>query len=151
MKKQELKKVIKPLVKECIQEVLLEEGLLSTIVAEVAKGMQSTMIVEKRSPKKRPQTPSFRQPSSEEDNYRRQKNSESKQKMKNRRQKLMDAIGQDAYNGVNVFEGTDPLTKAGNPDSRSEAPSVLGEDPTDAGVDISSLVADAAQVWKAMK
>ena len=31
MKKADLKKVIKPLVKECIQEVLLEEGLLSNI------------------------------------------------------------------------------------------------------------------------
>ena len=39
MKKAELKKVIKPLVKECIHEVLLEEGLLSNVVSEVAKGL----------------------------------------------------------------------------------------------------------------
>ena len=38
MKKSELKTLIKPLVKECIHEVLLEEGLLSNVVAEVAKG-----------------------------------------------------------------------------------------------------------------
>ena len=56
MKKADLKKVIKPLVKECIHEVLLEEGLLSNIVSEVAIGMQSNIIKEvsnsarKRSP-----------------------------------------------------------------------------------------------------
>ena len=46
MKKSDLKKIIKPLVKECIHEVLLEEGLLSNVVSEVAKGMQANLIVE---------------------------------------------------------------------------------------------------------
>ena len=48
MKKAELKKLIKPIVKECIHEVLLEEGLLSNVVAEVAKGMQKNVITETR-------------------------------------------------------------------------------------------------------
>ena len=48
MKKNELKSLIKPLVKECIQEVLIEEGLLSNIVSEVAKGMQGNLVVESR-------------------------------------------------------------------------------------------------------
>ena len=48
MKRSDLKKVIKPLVKECIHEVLLEEGLLSNIVSEVAQGMQGNVIVEKK-------------------------------------------------------------------------------------------------------
>ena len=46
MKKADLKKAIKPLVKECIHEVLLEEGLLSNIVSEVAIGMQGNVIKE---------------------------------------------------------------------------------------------------------
>ena len=53
MKKADLKQLIKPLVKECIHEVLLEEGLLSNVVAEVAKGMQGSVIVERR--QKRPE------------------------------------------------------------------------------------------------
>ena len=53
MKKSELKKLIKPLVKECINEVLLEEGLLSNIVSEVAKGMQGQTIVSERKKKRR--------------------------------------------------------------------------------------------------
>jgi len=44
MKKSDLKQLIKPVVKECIQEVLLEEGLLSNVVSEVVKGMQGTLV-----------------------------------------------------------------------------------------------------------
>ena len=36
MKKSELKQIIKPLVKECIYETLVEGGLLSGIITEVA-------------------------------------------------------------------------------------------------------------------
>ena len=50
MKKSDLKHLIKPLVKECIHEVLLEEGLLSNVVAEVAKGLQGNLVVEARQP-----------------------------------------------------------------------------------------------------
>ena len=42
MKEQELnklKKVLKPLVMECIKEAIFEEGVLSTLVAEIATGM----------------------------------------------------------------------------------------------------------------
>ena len=49
MKKNDLKQLIKPLVKECIHEVLLEEGLLSNVVAEVAKvseGCNSSKVAE---------------------------------------------------------------------------------------------------------
>ena len=48
MKKSDLKQLIKPLVKECIHEVLIEEGLLSNVVAEVAKGMQGNLVVESK-------------------------------------------------------------------------------------------------------
>ena len=46
MKKNELKQLIKPLVKECIHEVLIEEGLLANVVAEVTKGMQDALLTE---------------------------------------------------------------------------------------------------------
>ena len=50
MKKSDLKKIIKPVVRECIHEVLLEEGLLSNVVAEVASGLQGSVIVETKQP-----------------------------------------------------------------------------------------------------
>ena len=55
MNKDELKKVLKPLVKQCINEVLLEEGLLSTVIAEVMKGTGATRIVETKQPKQKQQ------------------------------------------------------------------------------------------------
>ena len=48
MKKSELKRILKPLVKECIKDVLLEEGLLSNIVSEVTRGLTSNMVVENK-------------------------------------------------------------------------------------------------------
>ena len=39
MKREDLKKMLKPLVQECVREALYEGGLLSGIVSEVAKGM----------------------------------------------------------------------------------------------------------------
>ena len=46
MNKSQLKQLIKPVVKECIQEVLIEEGLLTEVVAQVTAGMTRQPIVE---------------------------------------------------------------------------------------------------------
>ena len=143
MKKSDLKQLIKPLVKECIHEVLLEEGLLSNVVAEVAKGMQGNLVVETR--REQPEQ------MFNENMQMKRKTNESRQKLKEHRRKLLDAVGADAYNGVNLFEGTDPMTTAGNPTGIPEMPSVLGDDPTDAGVDIGSIMGNASRVWQAMK
>ena len=138
MNKSDLKKLIKPVVKECIHEVLLEEGLLSNVVSEVAKGMQGSMVLES-APKTVVNT---NMPSQH-------KIQESRAKLKQHREKLMNSINSDAYNGVNLFEGTEPMTahesaqpKAGSGD--------LGS-PADAGVDISSLMGGASKIWNAMK
>ena len=40
MKKSQLKHVIKPIVKQCLNELLIEQGLLSNIISEVVKGIQ---------------------------------------------------------------------------------------------------------------
>ncbi len=46
MNKKELKQLIKPLVKECINEVLLQEGVLSSIISEVMIGTQGAVLKE---------------------------------------------------------------------------------------------------------
>ena len=73
------------------------------------------------------------------------------EQLKQHRKKLMDSIGADAYNGVNLFEGTDPLSNREATSSGPQAGSVDLGDPSDSGVDISSLVGGATQIWKAMK
>ena len=130
MKKSELKKVIKPLVKECIQEVLIEEGLLSNVVSEVVKGITDTTLVEQRKPV--PQQ-IVREP----------KNTNLKQQ----RQKLMGAINKDAYNGVDLFEGTTPA-----PAQREQSAGAVDlGDPNDAGVDISSIMGASSKIWERLK
>jgi len=129
--KADLKQLIKPLVKECIHEVLLEEGLLSNVVAEVAKGMQGNLMVEAQQPQvPRPLPPRPKQNTAQ-------------------RQKIMKAVGADAYNGVNLFEGTEAMTSYEAADSKPG--SVDLGDPTSAGVDISSLVGGAGRMWNALK
>jgi len=136
MRKSELKKIIKPLVKECINECLIEEGILSSIVAEVAKGMGAPLIQEQAAP--RPLSkPVFKA----ETIARKPSMNESKKK-------LLDAIGNSAYGGVDLFEGTTPDI----PEQRSEASmgSPLSDvDPSDPGVDISGIIALGGSKWKA--
>ena len=138
MKKSDLKELIKPLVKECIHEVLLEEGLLSNVVAEVAKGLQGNLVGETQ--QKQPQN------LFNEDLKMKRKSSDSRAQMQHHRKKLMEAVGKDAYGGIDLFEGTEPMlhseSQAGHPD--------LG-DTSDAGVDLSSILGNASQVWKSIK
>jgi len=138
MKKSDLKQLIKPLVKECIHEVLIEEGLLSNVVAEVARGLQGNLVVETQ---QKPPPRLFN-----EDSQMKRTASDSRVKMNEHRQKLMDAVGKDAYGGIDLFEGTQPMTstepQAGQPD--------LGN-PSDPGVDLSSILGNASQIWQSMK
>ena len=51
MKSNEFKKILKPLIKQAVREVILEEGILSNIVSEVAQGLQGTMMLETKNEK----------------------------------------------------------------------------------------------------
>jgi len=135
MNKADLKKLIKPLVKECINEVLIEEGLLSNVVTEVARGMQTGLMVEQatQNPKQSARPTS----------------AETTKKVNEHREKLMKSIGADAYNGVDLFEGTNPMTTH---DASEPKPGQVDlGNPVDPGVDISSLVGGASRMWDAMK
>ena len=143
MNKTQLKKLIKPVVKECIQEVVIEEGLLTEVVAEVASGMSRQPIVENK-PKKR------NDKLFNEDLQMQRKSREANKKLQEHRKKLLDSIGGDAYNGVDLFEGTEPLRNTGSP-GQAHTPSVLGDNPDDAGVDISSIMGNATKMWDMMK
>ena len=48
MNKEQLKKTLKPMIKECIREVLLEEGMLSRIVKETAEGLQGVQVLKEQ-------------------------------------------------------------------------------------------------------
>ena len=138
MKKSDLNKAIKPLVKECINEILIEEGLLANIVTEVNKGLQASPLVESR-----PLPPAA-------DSQQRQMHANaSREKIREHKRKLMDSIGKNAYNGVDLFENTTPM--AAQDTGTPRAGSVDLGNPADAGVDIGSLMGTASKIWDAMK
>tara|TARA_Y100000592_G_scaffold94279_1_gene158795 strand:+ start:484 stop:900 length:417 start_codon:yes stop_codon:yes gene_type:complete len=132
MKKNELKKILKPLIKECIKEVIFEEGTLSTIISEVMKGTSgSQQIVETTA--QRPKQ-----------NFARQER--KMQEAKERKQKLLDSIGRDAFNGVNLFEGTTPTTAPSSTQGQGPLDNVAPNDP---GVDISGIFSGhSAKIWQ---
>jgi len=132
MKKNELKNMLKPLIKECIKEVIFEEGALSTIISEVMKGTSgSQQIVETKT----------QQPKQD---FARQER--KMQEAKQRKRKLLDSIGKDAYNGVNLFEGTTPTSAPSSTQGRGPLDGVA---PSDPGVDISGIFSGhSAQIWQ---
>jgi len=145
MKRSELKNTIKPLVKECISEILLEEGLLSNIVSEVAKGMSTGTVITERAPP--PNTSSHVSASEKISRLRRQ--TDASKGLQKSREKLMESLGSDAYGGVNLFEGIQPAPEQKSPENAAANP--LGDvEPHDPGVDISGFMATGGANWKAL-
>tara|TARA_B100000131_G_scaffold256579_1_gene251360 strand:- start:410 stop:790 length:381 start_codon:yes stop_codon:yes gene_type:complete len=121
MDKNELKKVLKPLIKECIKEVLLEHGVSSLMTES---------------------TPVAKQPNYVDHAAQNERARLAKENLERKKKKMLDAIGNDAYNGVDLFEGTTPTTAPSEP---GRGP-LAGTDPRDAGVDITKL--PNFNVWK---
>ena len=128
MDKNELKKALKPLIKQCIKEVIFEEGVLSNIIVEVATGLTTSVsepIVENKPAPQRKDEAVL----------------ESKKR-------LLDSISRDAYNGVDLFENTKPISKAGAPGDTSAPSGPLSSyAPDDAGVDINGILSIAGNSW----
>ncbi len=138
MKEQELnklKKVLKPLVMECIKEAIFEEGVLSTLVAEIVSGMGQPIVEQKKqesvSPKRDTEKVSRR--------------------LQESKSKILSAIGKDAYGGVDIFEGTAPLSSAGSPNATPSHSPLANIDPNDKGVDIDGLLGAFGGKWDALK
>ena len=133
---EKLKKILKPIVEECIREAIFQEGVLSTLVAEIVSGMGAAPIVENK------------QPEPKYDNIAAEK------ALKETKQRMLEAIGDSSYaslNGVNIFEGTDPLSTSGKPGAAPSSSPMANIDPGDKGVDIDSLVGLFGNKWNTLK
>ena len=129
------------MIKECIKEVIFEDGTLSNIVAEVAQGLGSAPLVEAKEPSR----PSFEDIVDREALAEQQRAAAAQQ-----REQLLSAINTDAYGGVDIFEGTAPLAKGGVVSSTPQSQGPLSDvDPRDPGVDISSIMGIAGNRWSA--
>lgn len=134
MKKSEFKEMIK----ESVKEVLIEEGVLKNVISEVVKAVGNTQPVQ--------QSVATQQTFTEQASL--EAAEKQKQKLAETRKKMLDAIGKDSFGGVDLFEGTTPIKKGGSPNSPATPSSALeGVDPSDSGVDISSLLG-ASNAWK---
>ena len=117
------------MIKECVREIIFEEGTISNIVAEVVSGLNKDIIVESKALNSRPR--SKKRTAAPPQNF--------SKKIKESKKKLLDAIGKDAYKGVNLFEGTSPLTNSQSK-ATSGAKSPLADiAPNDPGVNITNI------------
>jgi len=133
MKKNELKTMLKPLIKECIKECIFEEGVLSGIITEVAKGMSNQRIVaEGLTIESNTNTP---------DPEELEKKAAALEAQRQERIKKLNETM--SFGGVDVFEGTKEILPEGNQHSP-----LAGTAPNDAGVDISGIVNLANGKWK---
>jgi hypothetical protein len=133
MKKNELKTMLKPLIKECIKECIFEEGVLSGIITEVAKGMSNQRIVaEGLTIENKSNTP---------DPKELERKAEALEAERQERIKRLNETM--SFGGVDVFEGTKEIIPEGNQHSP-----LAGTAPTDSGVDISGIMKIANGKWK---
>ena len=117
---EKLRKVLKPLIKECIKEIIFEEGVLSSIIRE-AQGSPAKEVIKEEKPFSK-----FVEESKENKQL-----AETRKKM---RAAIAGKIGAD----FDPFEGTKPLTESQASGAPSSSP-MAGVDPGDKGVDISNI------------
>ena len=129
MNREELKKVLKPLVKQCIREVLLEEsGVLSNVVTEVVHGLSGApqkQITEQREVRSREEEQAVLE--------------EQRRQRTRARRELAESIGKDAYAGIDLFEGTEALSSGGSVEGASPSGPMANINPHDPGVDLNSI------------
>lgn len=133
MKKSDLKELIAPIVKECVQEniqaILLESGLLSQVISEVVKGLQPVLVESKQ--------PAVQSKQTEEPKVN--KMTEILKRSQNVKPQInLEGISRKNYGGVNIFEGISDTI----PDETASAKpgdAMYGLDPSDPGVDINGL------------
>jgi len=137
MKKSQLKATLRPIVKECITEILLEQGLLSNIISEVVKGLQP--IHTQPSVAAPSKQLVFQQQQLEE--QRVQLETDRQRQLKEQKRKLLDAAGFK----TDVFANTEPIqggitTESKDP-SNGQSGALSGVAPNDPGVDITGIMA----------
>ena len=127
MKPSEFKKILKPLIKQTIKEVLFEEGVLSNVVAEVAKGLQGNIVTEAYSSKEN------RKQTKREEEYER------------KRQERIKRLNESAKNqmGFDPYEGTKNI-----PTQSSTQGALSGISSSDPGVDITDIEKLSNGKWK---
>ena len=113
-----------PLIEQTVKEVLLQEGVLSKIVSEVATGLRAPLVENKKN------TQSAALQGSQEE-YE-----------KNRQEKIRRLNESTKLQNVNVFENVSRI-----PENNPQSP-LSGVAPSDSGIDISAIQTLSRGKWK---
>ena len=125
MTKTEFKQIVKPLIKETIQEVLLEEGYISRIVSETLKGSQKFLSESRTAAEEKPRAVVSL--------ATKELIKESVQSKEEVRKKLKEKIMGNS-SSFDPFKGTKPLAEGLAPDSNNIQGMTI--DPSDPGINI---------------
>jgi hypothetical protein len=141
MKKNELKELINPIVKECVNEniqaILLESGLLSQVISEVVKGLKPTLIENRVETKLAPKQ--IDESFEHEENHMREIMKRSKERKNATIQQNSELLNSRmSFKGINIFEGIKDSIPD-EPVSSGPGSAMSGIAPDDPGVDISGL------------
>jgi hypothetical protein len=130
MNSNDLKKTLRPLVKQLVKEAMQEE--LTTVISEIIKQTSSVQMVEQRQVQ-----PQINRQLQED-------RAVEKQKQIEERRKRLEEFSKNSFGGMNLFEGTTPAPAprdvSGTKGAESVASPLAGVDPSDSGVDISGLL-----------
>lgn len=141
MDKNSLKKVIKPLIKECLTEILYEQGL-NKLIEESIKTKSREVVKETK------QEETYEMKEKHFMKQATQTANSQKTKLQEAKKQLLEKI---AMNGFDPFAGSTPIqgdqeqiSESINPDM-SVHPGLAG-----GGVDISGLLGQNKQIWKGL-
>ena len=129
MKANEFKKILKPLIKQTIKEVLFEEGVLSKVVSEVAKGLNTPILEQQHKPIRNSAVDTKEQKKAE-------------QLYEKQRQERIRRLNESTGMSADIFNGTKEI-----PQENGYSP-LTDSSSTDKGVDISAIEKLAAGKWK---
>jgi len=136
MKKTELKRILKPLIKECIKEVIFEDGTLSGIITEVAQGLSNVQVA---TPQRIVEKKVIRSSEPSEAVL------EARKSLEETKRNLQESTGLKG-----IFEGTTPM-RSGGGSQGSKHGALRDMDPHDPGVDISGIMSVAGGAWNQLK
>lgn len=122
------KSELKSIIKECVREVIFEEGIVSDLVSEIAAGFVKANLLESRNSQ-------LKQTTTERIIERKREPIVEKQNIVENKNKISETL-RKMYGGVDLFEGTTP---APTPTSGNNTGPMAGVDPNDRGVDITNI------------
>lgn len=130
MDSQSFRKVMKEVIKESLREILREEGLLQTLSESKQPVKAAPKVV-------------------------RQLNEETLKDLNANRKLLEQSIGKSKLmptpsKAFDPFAGTQPLTEAQASNSQAKTGPLKDIDPSDPGVDVSSLIGGNKKLWNAL-